>query len=130
MEDVQVGLSTISNGEAVAVFDEEFSKLLENVLDPNTEAKKKRTITLQVVVAPTEDRERCIIAWDVKTKLMGPKAQGDLAYMGRTQEGQAVAVKVDPGQLSLLSPDGDPAHGVLPIRSLKEGTNNQEGSDS
>ena len=37
--------------------DYEMAKTLENILDPNTKAEKKRTLTIQMVFVPDSERQ-------------------------------------------------------------------------
>lgn len=37
--------------------DYEMAKILENILDPNTKAEKKRTLTIQMVFVPDSERQ-------------------------------------------------------------------------
>ena len=67
----ELSLSTICDGAAVERFDYELQRVLENILDPNTEAKEPREITLKVKIKPTEDREIFQSTMKVTSKLAG-----------------------------------------------------------
>lgn len=52
----KLSLVNLGGGAAVEMFDEALEKVLENILDPNTEAKTKRVITLKMTISPAENR--------------------------------------------------------------------------
>ncbi len=69
--------------------DYEMQKVVDNILDVNTEAKKKRTLTVILELTPDEDRR--LISLDVSTKsklqpvkpissslVLGPDANGEV----------------------------------------------------
>lgn len=43
---INFDLSTMANGGVQEKFVQELKKVTENILDPNTDAKKKRTVTI------------------------------------------------------------------------------------
>lgn len=54
---INFNLSTMSNGGVQEKFEQELKKITENILDPNTEAKKKRTVTITLTYQPNENRD-------------------------------------------------------------------------
>lgn len=108
-------LDTIAGGAIPERFQVELVEVIKNILDPNTSAKAKRTITVKVVFTPTEQRDAAGVTAEVTKKLAPASAVGDLAYMGRRGD-QVVATRFDPGQRSLpldgKSPDDE---SVVPI---------------
>ena len=54
--------------------DYEMAKILENILDPNTKAEKKRTLTIQMVFVPDSERQTVQVEVTAKSKLE-PQAQ-------------------------------------------------------
>ena len=55
MED-KVSLTNLGGGAAVELFDNELALVLDNIQDPNTEARKVRKITLEITIKPDNDR--------------------------------------------------------------------------
>lgn len=53
----RVTLLQLSQGAAGELFDDEFEKVLRNILDINTDPKAKRKISLEIELAPAESRE-------------------------------------------------------------------------
>lgn len=69
MEDLNdVGLTTICNGKAPAIFDYLFREVLANIEDPNYPADKERKITLEFKIKPLASRKeaRCEISPKLK----------------------------------------------------------------
>lgn len=64
-----MNLSKLANGALQDKFSQAFAKVLENLTDPNTPFKDKRSINLQLTFTQNESRNdvKCQIA--VKTKL-------------------------------------------------------------
>ena len=64
-----MNLSKLANGALQEKFSQAFSKVLDNLTDPNTPFKDKRSINLQLTFTQNESRDdvKCQIA--VKTKL-------------------------------------------------------------
>jgi len=56
----------INNGMVIELADYEMKKILGNIADPNTDAKKKRKITIELGFTPNEDRSQ--IKVEIKTK--------------------------------------------------------------
>ena len=51
-------LENLNSGAVTELFDEEFSKLLKNIADDNTEPDKVRSITIKLMVKPSKDRSK------------------------------------------------------------------------
>lgn len=86
----------------------EVKKVVDNILDVNTEAKKKRQLILTVDFLPSTDRTQVSITASAKSKLLPNNAVQTTLYVGSdiaTGEIQAVEmVPQIPGQQSF---DGD-----------------------
>lgn len=82
----------------------EVSKIVDNILDLNTDPKKKRTLSLTVDFVPTQDRSQVAINATAKSKLLPNNAVQTTIYVGadsKTGEIQAVEmVPQIPGQQS------------------------------
>lgn len=117
MEDLT--LNTVAKGAAPERFQDELARLVENVLDPNTDPEAVRSITLTLKVKPHESREQATVALEVKSKLAPPKAVPDVMYLGKARDtGELVATRYDPAQLKLGE---DPAERtVLPIDRTRD----------
>jgi len=99
MDEKFLSLQTLGQGAAVEIFNEELTKMLDNVLDPNTSATAARSVTLTFAVTPDEDRSFGSGKIDVSSKLAPHKSVGLPVYIGR-HAGKAVATERDSRQLS------------------------------
>ena len=82
----------------------EVSRIVDNILDPNTDAKKKRQLVLTVDFTPSSDRSAVVVSATAKSKLLPNNAIQTTLYVGAdasTGEVQAVEmIPQIPGQQS------------------------------
>ncbi|KAA0888804.1 hypothetical protein [Oryzomonas rubra] len=97
-EDI-VSLLNLGRGAAIEKFDDEFKRVLDNVVDLNT-TEGVREITLKVKIKPNADRDRCDVSVDCGSKLASVKPFNTMMFVGRTPQG-AVATECNPHQLQL-----------------------------
>jgi hypothetical protein len=96
-----LSLATLMGGAAVDMVDEKFSRVAENIYDPNTEATAKRVITLKIEVTPHASREMAEVAVAVDMKIAGDKAQKGSLFVSRTVQGQTFLTEKNAKQLDL-----------------------------
>lgn len=66
----QMTLASMCGGGVQERINRALAKISDNILDPNTEAKKKRTLDIKIVLTPSEDdREDVAIEVHTSTKL-------------------------------------------------------------
>lgn len=53
---IELNVSTLSGGALVERIQDEISKAIANITDPNTPAKKARTVTMKMTIKPNEQR--------------------------------------------------------------------------
>lgn len=100
MQDVT--LDTIAGGALPELFDHALKECVVNMLDPNTDPKAARGITITIEMKPGDSREQAIMKAQVKTKLAAPKPTPDVMYFGQSKRtGEIVATRYDPQQLEL-----------------------------
>jgi hypothetical protein len=51
------------------LFDVEFKKVIENIMDKQTYPEDKRKIQINVIFTPQNERERIKVSYDIKTTL-------------------------------------------------------------
>lgn len=95
-----INLATIANGAALELFERELSQVLDNIVDPNTEAKAKREITIKVRFSPGEDRDIGAVDITAASKLVAANGAATQVFIGRVH-GQVVAIENDPKQLQM-----------------------------
>ncbi len=84
-------LSNIARGAINEAFTEEFKKVLENILDPNTPAKKKRKITISLELTPNEKRDQAIVNTVVKSTIVPAESVDTIMAIGRTKNQSIIA---------------------------------------
>jgi hypothetical protein len=76
MEAKEVGLATICKGAIPEIFALEFQKILDDIADPNTSAKKVRKLNLEFTFTPYPDRSGAVVGVAAKA------VRGDLDTSG------------------------------------------------
>lgn len=116
-----LGLTTLGGGVAVERFAEELERVIGNIMDPNTDAKAKRSIQLKVTIKPTKDRDFGHLEVSCESKLAPVVSYGTRAYFGRHGQ-QLLAFEDDPRQVTLedfiKSGEGVPS---IPSATLEAG---------
>ena len=101
MQPVVLTMETLAGGGAVEHFERELGRVLENIIDPNTEAKHERAVLLELRIKPAEDRESGVVQVRCRSKLAPPRPLVSQVFVGR-REGRLVAVTNDPRQETLF----------------------------
>lgn len=96
-----VKLDNIGGGALSELFEAELARVLANIADPNTDAKAKRTIAIEVMFKPSEDRDVADVQLKCASKLAGIKKVSSVLYMGK-RDGRLIAVESDPRQSRLF----------------------------
>lgn len=87
-------LETLCGGAVQEKVDRALHAIAENILDPNTDPKKKRTITIKVICAPNgDDREDVTVTVDVTKTLAPDTGVNTHFFLGKDLETGAVTVK-------------------------------------
>lgn len=95
----KVSLSSLARGAAIERFDDEFRRVLENIIDPNT-GSGKRSVTVTVTLKPEDDKCSAKVSIECKSKLQGAESVGTMIFLGRSQ-GRAAAMEHNPEQLKM-----------------------------
>lgn len=93
-------LANIANGAAVELFESELSRVVENILDPNTDAETKRSITLKVTILPDIGRKECSIKVEASSKIAANQPCGGVIFVGKSN-GVPCAVTMNQQQEAL-----------------------------
>ena len=101
--------------------DEAIREVLENIVDPNTEATAKRSVTLTIKLNPDKERSTLGIELGVKTSFAPRETIGAMAFISHTRDG-VVAVENDPGQRNLYEEDDETD---TPVVDIKTGRGNE-----
>lgn len=97
-------LNMLLGGQANERWQDALDRLTRNILDPNTEAKRTRKVTLVITVKPNERRDGGEMSFDIKENLAPPKAVSQAVFFEMGMDGACYATqKLDqiPGQVSM-----------------------------
>lgn len=83
---ISFDLSKIADGGLQEKFIQELEKVTENILDINTEAKKKRTVTITLTYLPNENRDAVSVYSEVKSKLVPQDGVATTLLVGRNSD--------------------------------------------
>jgi len=98
----QLSLVKIGGGVAEELFLEELQKVLDNIVDPNTEEKAIREITIKFKFKPNESRGHVNIFISSASKLGPTKAYPTKAFVGRRDDGTGEAFEHNPQQMQFM----------------------------
>jgi hypothetical protein len=120
-DDGYVSLATLKGGAAIEAVDHALGEVWDNILDPNTAPRAKRSVTLKLTFSPTEDRESAGCNIEIASKL-APQAPMTAQIIVDQEDGRAVAAEFgrrNPGQHTL---EGvyEEAKNVTPIKKTAE----------
>ena len=82
----EINILEMMNGAIGERVSYELSKITKNCKDLNTEAKKVRTLTIEISMTPTESRESMSVRVSVKSKLAPVKALDSTLLLGGTED--------------------------------------------
>ena len=122
----EITLANLANGAMEERFNGVLAEVLENIVNPNTDAKKIRKITLTIAFAPREDREFAAVAFDVKPTLAHARPVGTGIMIGQDGAGKVVAAEYRntiPGQLGLEDIEGKDKPSASKVFAINKGGN-------
>lgn len=120
-DDGYVSLATLKGGAAIEAVDHALGECWENILDPNTAPKAKRTVTLKLTFKPSEERDAAGCSIEVSSKL-APQAPMSAQVIVDQENGKAVAAEFgrrNPGQHELEGVYGENDN-VTPFKKAAE----------
>ena len=98
-------LDELMDGALTERFNGELRKVLENVLDPNTDAKKKRRIQITIDIAPNDRRDAADFKIEVKSTIAAPKPAEQTVFLKMDETtGTVTATEITnqiPGQMNM-----------------------------
>ena len=95
-----MSLENLGQGAAIELFNVEMQHAMENIVDPNTDPKKARTVLLKVTLKPDEEREYASITVQVSSALAPIKPYTTHCFIGKDRHG-VVATEHNPKQLNM-----------------------------
>ena len=117
------GLDQLMDGAITKRFNDELTRLWDNVYDMRAPATKARTITLKVTIKPNANRDAAAILYDIKSAPAAPEALPAVFMRQRDDGSVQVTEQTDqlPGQIDMageeqpmpnvveFKPSGEPA---------------------
>lgn len=95
-----LNISTLAGGAVIEAFDHELKKVLENMLDPNTDPEKVRKITVTVSFKPNKKRSSAVVTVQAKSNILPAAAVETNILMGKDiRTGQILAEEFGNGQI-------------------------------
>ena len=101
---ITINIGNIVDGAVIEAFGVELQKVVNDIMDPSTEARQKRRITLEVEFHPKDDRIQVAVQFTCKAKLAGLIPSTSRLFIGRTEGGQLVPLAEDPRQMNIFTP--------------------------
>jgi hypothetical protein len=104
-----VDLNSLANGAVAERFNQELQKVLDNIVDPNTDPKKARSVTLTVSIASNENRELANVSVKAVSKLAPAKNIETQIIMDYDNTGKVTGAELKSGikGQTFLDQDGD-----------------------
>lgn len=93
----KINLDTLAGGAVSERFNRELQLVLNNIADPNTDAKKKRKLTITVTFAPDEKRSLAGLSILAKKALVPAKEIETQLVIGQDRQGHVVAQELQSG---------------------------------
>lgn len=116
----RISLATIRRGSAVEMVDDAIQKIMENIVDPNTDATAKRKVTLTLSFVPTNERDSAAVGISVRSSLAPQAAVETTAFISHTRDGVA-CVEYDPNQIGLFEEPDAPNVETFPASNTEGG---------
>lgn len=95
-----ITLAALAAGTLEERWQHELQRVLDNLLDEDTDATKTREITIKVSISATSDRTQATVDTGVSSKIIGKSKVPAVFFLGK-KSGRAVATLADP-QLSFF----------------------------
>lgn len=103
----RIDLSNLADGAVAERFNMELQKVLENIADPNTDAKKARKLTLTLTIKADEQRDIASVAIEAKATLVPAKGVETKFVIDRDGKGRIVGAELKSGVKNQMMIDND-----------------------
>lgn len=119
----RLSLDTLMQGAVQEKFENELKRVLENIMDPNTDYKKKRKLTIDFDFFTNEDRDETLFECVVKSKIIPAKPVASRLLIGKDSEGVMAAEYergVIKGQTVIDIETGEVTDGIIDFKKIGE----------
>ena len=107
MEDMRSSILQMASGAIQERVDYEVAKVIDNILDANTDAKAKRKITLTIELKPDENRQFISLSASAKSTLAPVVPIGTTLGIAADRNGEMVIVETVPQIPGQINMDGE-----------------------
>lgn len=94
---INVNLTELANGAIQGKLDNVMKDVMDNILNPNTDAKKKRKVNITLTLSPSENRDTVTLDAQVKSVLVPENAATTTVLVGRNDSGNIEANELKSG---------------------------------
>ena len=111
-EEQRTSILQMARGAIQERADYEMARVLDNILDPNTEARAKRKLQLTIDFRPDDDRQVIAVSVTAKSTLCPTNPVSTSLYITGDEHGEATAVEMVPnipGQTDMFGSEQEPA---------------------
>ena len=119
----KLSLETLMQGAVQEKFEKELKRVLENIMDPNTDFKKKRKLTIDFEFITNEERDETLFDCIVKSKIIPAKPVVSRLLIGKDGEGVKVTEYqkgIIPGQVIVDVETGEVTDGIIDFKKIGE----------
>jgi len=104
-----VDLNNFAQGAMAERFNQELQKVLDNIVDPNTDPKKARKVTLTVTISSNENRELASVSVKADSKLSPARNIETQLLMDYDSNGKVTGAELKSGAKgqTFIDPEGD-----------------------
>ena len=95
---IPLTIESLYGGGAVERLHKAMQEALQNILDPNTPAKKVRKVKLELSIKPNEQRNLAELTITTSTALAAPEPLETSIYIDKDMEGKAHAAELASGE--------------------------------
>lgn len=117
MEENRISILQMARGAFMERIDYEMAKVVDNILDPNTQATAKRKLSMTLELKPDANRQTVVVSCSVKSALCPSDSVGTSLFITGDGLGCVTAVEMVPNipeQLDMMG-DEEKAAPVLKI---------------
>lgn len=117
-----INILEVSQGAIREQIDIEIKKVLDNLLDPNTDFKAARTLTIELKLKNRTDKRDIVdLSGQAKVKLAPYNPIGATLYTEVTKNGIVAAelTKPDPNQISIDEEQGQATTNIIDMKARK-----------
>ena len=115
----KISILEAASGAIKERMDYELAKIIDNILDPNTRADKKRTLTVTLELLPDAERKQISLSTVVKSKLEPTAAISASFAIGADEDGEITVFEMLaqlPGQRDVFGNEQEPAKALRLVR--------------